>query len=214
MADPQAEPFHVAFISLRERLQEGAYPPGARITAVDVADELGLSTTPVREALSRLAGQGLLEDRRGQGYFVTRLSATDVADLYRMSLAALLISQEPHRSSRRPPMASVEPDPLAKPVGAVRKVETLFWGWAAEAGSRVLFSTFRILQIQLGPVRRIEPLVFEDLDEEARRMAPTAGRHERLAQLRQFHGRRIRAADRLAGLLEASAPNPEKIVRI
>ena len=211
MAEPQAEPFHIAFLSLRERLQEGAYPPGARITAVDVADELRLSTTPVREALSRLAGQGLLEDRRGQGYFVARLSATDVADLYRMSLAALLVSQEPHRSSRRPPIASVEPGPRAEPVGAVREVEALFRGWAAEAGSRVLLTTFRILQIQLGPVRRIEPLVFEDLDEEARRMAlDEAGRNERLAQLRQFHGRRIRAADRLAGLLDASAPTRKK----
>lgn len=211
MAEPQAEPFHVAYINLRERLQEGAYPPGARITAVDVADELGLSTTPVREALSRLAGQGLLEDRRGQGYFVSRLSAADVADLYRLSLAALLVSQEPHRSSRRPPIAGGEPGLRAGPIGAVREVEALFRGWAAEAGSRVLLSTFRILQIQLGPVRRIEPLVFEDLDDEARRMAiEDTGRNERLARLRQFHGRRIRAADRLAGLLEASAPSRKK----
>lgn len=211
MADPQAEPFHIAFLSLRERLQEGVYPPGARITAVDVADDLRLSTTPVREALSRLAGQGLLEDQRGQGYFVARLSAADVADLYRMSLAALLISQEPHRTTRRPPAAPVETEHAAASLGAVREVEIVFRGWASDAGSRALISTFRILQIQLGPVRRIEPLVFEDLEEEAQRLArDETGHTERLAQLRQFHGRRIRVAERLASLLEASAPPRKK----
>lgn len=211
MAETQVEPFAVAFLNLRERLQDGAYPPGARITAVDVADELRLSTTPVREALSRLAGQGLLEDRRGQGYFVARLSAADVADLYRLSLAALLISQAPHRTSRRPPTAAAEPDAAPESLGAVREVESLFRGWAIEAGSRALISSFRVLQIQLGPVRRIEPLVFEDLEDEARRLASAdASRNERLVQVRQFHGRRIRAAERLAGLLEAAAPAAKK----
>jgi hypothetical protein len=211
MAEPQAEPFHVAFLSLRERLQEGGYPPGARITAVDVADELRLSTTPVREALSRLAGQGLLEDRRGQGYFVARLSATDVADLYRMSLAALLISQEPHRTSRRTPGAPPQADGSLEALGPVREVENLFRNWAIDAGSRALIANFRILQIQLGPVRRIEPQVIEDLDSEAERLASMGdGRSDRLAALRQFHGRRIRIADRLAGLLEASAPPKKK----
>lgn len=205
MAETQAEPFHVAFLSLRERLQEGAFPPGARITAVDVADELRLSTTPVREALSRLAGQGLLEDRRGQGYFVARLTAADVADLYRLSLAALLIAQEPHRTTRRPPAILAEAEATAVALGAMREVEILFRDWTVETGSRALISSFRILQIQLGPVRRLEASVFEDLDEEARRLAAVdAPRNERLAQLRHFHGRRIRVSARLASLLEAA----------
>ena len=211
MAVPHAEPFQLAFISLRERLQDGAYPPGTRITAVDVADELRLSTTPVREALSRLAGQGLLEDRRGQGYFVAHLSPTDVADLYRMSLAALLISQEPHRTSRRTPGAPVQTDGSPEAQGPVREVEDLFRRWAVDSGSRALVANFRILQIQLGPVRRIEAHLLDDLDAEADRLAALGdARSDRLASLRQFHGRRIRVADRLAGLLEASAPPRKK----
>jgi hypothetical protein len=209
MPEPQAEPFQLAFVSLRDRLQEGVYPPGARITAVDVADELRLSTTPVREALSRLAGQGLLEDRRGQGYFVARLNATDIADLYRLSLAALMISQQPHRTSRRAPAASREPEAGLAPPGPVREIETLFRDWAVEAGSQALLWTFRRLQTRLGPVRRVEPLIFADLGEEARRLSASLARHERLAQLRHFHGRRIRVADRLASLLEG-APQARK----
>jgi DNA-binding transcriptional MocR family regulator len=203
MADPQAEPFHNALASLRERLQAGAYPPGGRITAVDLADALRLSTTPVREALARLAGEGLVEDRRGQGYFVRQLSASDIGDLYRMSLACLLISQEPHRASRRPIETAARP-PDGASSEPVTVVEALFRRWAAESGSRALVSTYRLLQIQLGPVRRFEARVLEDLAAEAERLM-TATLAERLAQLRQFHGRRIRIADRLASLLDASA---------
>jgi DNA-binding GntR family transcriptional regulator len=56
MAEARAEPFHIVLVGLRERIREGAFRPGARIAATDLADELRLSTTPVREALSRLAG--------------------------------------------------------------------------------------------------------------------------------------------------------------
>jgi DNA-binding GntR family transcriptional regulator len=52
-----------------------------------------LSPTPVREALSRLAGEGELEERRGDGFFVRRLSAADLIPLYEMSEQLLLISE-------------------------------------------------------------------------------------------------------------------------
>ena len=100
----RAEPFLIALASLRERIGEGAVAPGARIAVNETADALGLSATPVREALARLAGEGLLEDRRGQGFFVRILSAADIADLYRLSLAHLLIALDAHRPSR--PMAA------------------------------------------------------------------------------------------------------------
>lgn len=216
MAGVRAEPFHVALASLRERLREGAFLPGARITAVDVADELRLSATPVREALSRLAGEGLIEDRRGQGFFVRPLSAADVADLYRLSLAHLLIAQEPHRKAPRASPPSPPPMEDAPATDPVRSVERLFARWTAEAGSRALLSTFRIVQIQLGAVRRLEPLVFDDLDTEADRLAALgelAPRPERLSALRQFHGRRIRMAEALAALL-ARPDEPRKIVPV
>ena len=209
MADAQAEPFHIAYARMRERLQEGAYPPGSRIAAVDIADELGLSTTPVREALSRLAGEGILEERRGQGYFVRPLSASDIGDLYRMSLACLLIALDPHRTSRGQALAPAAPEP-ADPV---RGVEAVFRQWTDEAGSRTLISAARNLQIQLGPVRRLEPRLFDDLDQEAHLLLGAdagAARADRIALLRQFHGRRIRLADRFASLLEASAPPRKK----
>jgi len=213
MAEFQAEPFHVAISAIRERLQSGALPPGARATAVDLADELGLSTTPVREALSRLAGEGLLEDRRGQGYFVQRLGALDIADLYRRSLAHLLIALEPRRSGRLPSQPSTETAGQASeaPFDAVANVEDGFRRWVGATGSRLLVGAFRVVQIQLGPVRRVEARIFSDLDVEARVVLDSGvSRGERLAALRQFHSVRIREADRLALLLEAAGGRPGK----
>lgn len=213
MAEPQAEPFHVALSALRERLQNGTLAPGARATAVDLADELGLSTTPVREALSRLTGEGLLEDRRGQGYFVRLLGPVEVADLYRMSLAQLLIALDPRRANR---VAPASPGPLdAEPAGGgdpVAGVESLFRRWVAATGSRPLYAAFRIGQIQLGPVRRLEAQLLADLDTEALALLASgeASRAERLALLRQFHAVRIRESDRLAGLIEAGARDLKK----
>lgn len=206
MAESQAEPFQVALAAIRDRLQSGALPPGARATAVDLADDLGLSTTPVREALSRLAGEGVLEDRRGQGYFVRRLGAVDVADLYRRSLAHLLIALEPRRSGRMPrPAVEGAADSEAPPLDPVANVEDRFRQWVGATGSRLLIGAFRVVQIQLGPVRRVEAQVLHDLEAEARGLLQTdVSRGERLAALRQFHSIRIRESDRLAAHLEAS----------
>lgn len=214
MAEAQAEPFHVVLVTLRDRLQVGAYPPGSRITAVDVADELRLSTTPVREALSRLAGEGLLEDRRGQGYFVRVLGAVEIADLHRMSLAHLLITLQPRRSSRFA-TAGAPQTPEERAAGAfdpVASVEALFRGWVGATGSRPLVAAFRVVQIQLGPVRRLEHQVLGDLAPEARALLADGetSRAERLATLRQFHALRIREADRLAAVMAATAQGSKK----
>src|ERR1700761_5648772 len=108
MAANHVEPFQRALSQLRERLRDGAFPPGTRIAATEVADTLKLSATPVREALSRLAGEGLLEDRRGHGFFLRPLSALDIADLYRLGLSHLTIAHESHRERvlRQGPVAA------------------------------------------------------------------------------------------------------------
>jgi DNA-binding GntR family transcriptional regulator len=209
----QAEPFHLALAGLRDRLREGGFAPGARIAATEVADALRLSATPVREALSRLAGEGLLEDRRGQGFFVRALSGLEIADLFRMSLSQLLIAQDSHRAraSRRgetacEPREGAGADPVAQ-------VEQLFVDWVAEAGSRTLSVTYRTLQIQLGPVRRAEPAVIDDLQAEADELRALAGADLASARgpaLRRFHLRRVGLADRLAALAYRG-PQPPKV---
>jgi DNA-binding GntR family transcriptional regulator len=57
------------------------YPAGAVITEAALAHEIGLSRTPVREALLRLETEGLVRVRPGRGAIVSTFSLTDVEDV-------------------------------------------------------------------------------------------------------------------------------------
>ncbi len=69
-----------AVIELRQRIMSGELPGGTRLFEVPVAEELGISRTPVREAMSRLAEEGLLDRARSGGFVVRSFSFADVVD--------------------------------------------------------------------------------------------------------------------------------------
>jgi GntR family transcriptional regulator of vanillate catabolism len=69
-----------AVIQIREKIISGAFPGGTRLFEVPLAEALDISRTPVREAMSRLAAEGLL-DRLPNGGFVVRVfTYEDVID--------------------------------------------------------------------------------------------------------------------------------------
>ncbi|MFI4996514.1 MAG: GntR family transcriptional regulator [Hyphomicrobiales bacterium] len=72
------------FRSLRQALRSGIYRPGDRLRELEVAQRLKVSRTPVREALGRLAMQGLVEPAGGRGLIVRSLSIAEVLELYAM----------------------------------------------------------------------------------------------------------------------------------
>lgn len=205
MSGRHVEPFVFALGELRSRLRRGEFRLDTRLAATELGAELGLSATPIREALSRLAGEGLLEDRRGEGFFVRRLGRADIVVLQRLSLAHLVISLD------TPAWASAL-DPVRierlRELEAVERTEQLFLAWAG-AGGRALALSFARLQVQLGAARRFEPQVFEDLASEADDLlSGEGGRPRLLARLRTFHNRRIRLAGRFADLLERGQGAP------
>ena len=55
------------YAAIRERITSGSLARGARVHQEDLAEELGVSRTPVREALRRLAAEGLVEMRTNRG---------------------------------------------------------------------------------------------------------------------------------------------------
>jgi DNA-binding GntR family transcriptional regulator len=59
------------YAALRDGIVELRYPPGARLSDVAVAAELGVSRTPAREAILRLADEGLVAVRPRSGTYVT-----------------------------------------------------------------------------------------------------------------------------------------------
>ncbi len=67
---------------LREAIMTGGLRPGTFIRLDDTAARLGVSITPVREALLTLRGEGMVALEPRRGYVVQPLSRQDVADIY------------------------------------------------------------------------------------------------------------------------------------
>lgn len=71
-----------AYEQVRAAIVENRYTPGQRLIEQRIAAELGLSRTPVREALRILEAEGLVVSVRNRGAIVRPLSPTEVDDLY------------------------------------------------------------------------------------------------------------------------------------
>jgi DNA-binding GntR family transcriptional regulator len=67
---------------VRERVVRGELAPGAAVRDWELAAELDASRTPVREALVRLAAEGLLETRAGRGFRVPPLSRREIEEVH------------------------------------------------------------------------------------------------------------------------------------
>lgn len=69
-----------AYEAIRDAIVRGDIPPGAPVRDAELAERLGLSRAPVRDALSRLSGEGLVESKPQSYTRVTRLVPRDVRD--------------------------------------------------------------------------------------------------------------------------------------
>ncbi len=86
------ERFWTIYHTIRERIALVDYLPEERLSEGDLADEFGVSRTPVRKVLARLEAEGLVESRHGVGTFVTTLDFEELRDTYRLrkELATLI----------------------------------------------------------------------------------------------------------------------------
>ena len=71
-----------AYRELRADIVSWRLTPGQVLGEVDLSERLGISRTPVREALSRLTAYGLTEPHNGRGVVVSAISSEDVRALY------------------------------------------------------------------------------------------------------------------------------------
>ena len=79
---------------LRTRLLTRQEPAGAKLSLHALADELGVSRSPVHHALTRLVSEGLLTVRPRRGYYVTPVTARALAEGYEVRLALELLAAE------------------------------------------------------------------------------------------------------------------------
>jgi GntR family transcriptional regulator, carbon starvation induced regulator len=68
---------------LRAAIFAGRFPAGAPLRFQEIQALCGMSASPVREALARLAGEGLVEGEHNHGYRVVRLTREELDDLVR-----------------------------------------------------------------------------------------------------------------------------------
>ncbi|MDA3625201.1 GntR family transcriptional regulator [Saccharopolyspora sp. WRP15-2] len=101
--------------ALREAIVGGQFQPGERIKEAPLADRLGISRGPIRDALRVLAEDGLLELLPNRGAAIPQMQATDVLETYaaRTALGGLLV----RRLATREPAALI---PLATALANVR----------------------------------------------------------------------------------------------
>nr|WP_289852090.1 GntR family transcriptional regulator [Rhizobium sp. SSA_523] len=71
-----------AYAILRERVITGDLAPGAEVSEPELAEQLQMSKTPVREALGRLCVEGFMEAYPRRGYRVTPVTIKDMNDLF------------------------------------------------------------------------------------------------------------------------------------
>ncbi len=76
-----------AYEIIKDRILNDEYPPGYQALEAELADTLGMSRTPIREAMVRLANEGLIEIIPRQGMRVIPLSAADMKEIYEILTA-------------------------------------------------------------------------------------------------------------------------------
>ncbi|WP_392544247.1 GntR family transcriptional regulator [Oryzobacter telluris] len=95
MANAAAKAYDV----LLEALQSGQFDPGQRLHENDLSDLVGVSRTPIREALRQLTADGILRFQTGRGVHVAEWSTEELMELY--ELRALVEGHAAGRAAKK-----------------------------------------------------------------------------------------------------------------
>jgi DNA-binding GntR family transcriptional regulator len=187
---------------IRRSLQSGRYLPGQRVDPATLAMEFHTSATPVRFALYRLVGEGLLEDHARSGFHVPLPNEVALRDLYdwmeRLLLAACDFDIAPvTRKNGRIEVSSPDDD-------LVKLTWQLFDAIALAADQRSLHLAVKQANNRLAPIRRAAQEMIEDLFEELSGL----NRHWRKrdmpalkSALHEYHERRKQCVPRIVAFL-------------
>lgn len=96
-----------AYEAIRDAIVRGDISPGTSVSNADLAEQLGLSRAPVRDALARLADEGLVETKPQSYTRVTQLVLRDVHD-------ATAVVRAMHELAARAAVPVMAPDHVAK----------------------------------------------------------------------------------------------------
>ena len=76
-----------AYRALKTAIRENVYPPGHQAAEPEIAEQLGMSRTPVHEAIIRLQEEGLVQVLPRRGVLICPISADDIREIYDVMIA-------------------------------------------------------------------------------------------------------------------------------
>lgn len=111
---PERKPSLVeaAYDAVKQAIRDGVFPPGFQGSEQEMAQRLGMSRTPVHQAIIRLQSEGMVELRSKRGVVISALSPDDMKEVYDViiaveGMAALLLAEQP-REAREPVCRDME----------------------------------------------------------------------------------------------------------
>ncbi|MFF5233350.1 GntR family transcriptional regulator [Dactylosporangium sp. NPDC000521] len=117
LSGDQASLTERVFEQIRDAIRSGELVPGSLYSVVEIANQLGVSRTPVREALLQFAANDMVRFERSRGVRILELSVKDIEEIY--SLRLLLEAPSAYRAATR--MTDRERAALTRAFDSMRK---------------------------------------------------------------------------------------------
>lgn len=147
-------PAHVlapTYRRLKRALMDGAWPSGFKLEAQRLADEFGVSMTPVRDSLNQLVGEGLVDFTPGEGFRVASIGEQALRDLlYVNALLLEAAAGADWKLPRRSTLPEAESD-------YAERLTSAFATLAGGSGNRQLVGIVDGIGERLHPYRHREP---------------------------------------------------------
>lgn len=174
-----------AYEALRRDILNWELEPGSVLAEVELSERLGVSRTPVREAVARLVADGLADAQRGRGTVVSDVSLDDLADMFVLrrvleTESARLAATSDHTTQFGPlaerfRAVAEDTDRLADPGPYYQLINTMDELIDTAAGNSYLSTALSNLRVHLARVRRMAK-------DDPTRLAASAVEHSKIAQ--------------------------------
>lgn len=192
--------FERVYRSLKAELGSGRFRPGDPLEPAALSSELNSSITPVRDALHRLVGEGLVEAPRGDGFRAPLITEVGLRHLYAWN--GWLLASAMRKGGRESPAASPELIPDA--VVNAAPVEALFLRIALLSGNPEHATAVASASDRLRAARRVESAILGDTEAEAAQLHDHIEDAAALrSSLASYHRRRLRVVHEIVAALHA-----------
>lgn len=153
-----------AYLSIRRMVMLGEFPTGQRLAEEQLAEQLHVSRTPVREAFVRLHADRLLHRFTDGGYYVAEIDLLDLRDLYELRLTLELRGVNRAREARiehdrealvgiRDEWLAIQADPPEPDGSFIALDESFHVELARSSGNVALVEMLESINVRIRPVR-------------------------------------------------------------